>query len=81
MPRCLNDNGGYTDEFAERLNYIMEKRGYTSGHLALRTGLSEQVIRHYQSGYTQAGGYALKMLAKGLGVSADWLLGLQEEEN
>lgn len=65
---------------ADRLNDVMKKKNMNSGMLEIKTGISARMIRNYQKGSATPGGYCLKMLAKGLGVSADWLLGLEEEQ-
>ena len=67
--------------FADRLNEVMRKRNMTSGMLSIKTGISERMIRNYRKGTHEPYGYTLKMVAKGLRVSADWLLGLEDERN
>lgn len=70
----------YDEVFVERLRTVAERNRMTPSMIAIRTGLNERSIRNYIAGKSQPGGYALKMLAKGLGVSVDWLLGIKEEE-
>lgn len=48
--------------------------------LSIKTGITERMIRNYRSGAFEPGGYSLRMLSKGLGVSTDWILGIDEEE-
>lgn len=80
MGRCASDNLGVLNIFPERLNAVMERRKMSPGMVAIRTGMNERSIRNYMQGICQPSAYGMKMLAKGLGVSADWLLGLTEEE-
>ena len=47
--------------------------------LAIKTGMSDRMIRNYQKGTSTPGSYSLKMLARALGVSMDWLMGIEEE--
>ena len=68
------------DTVADRINLAMERRGLTAGMLSIKTGITERMIRNYRSGAFEPGGYSLRMLSKGLGVSTDWILGIDEEE-
>lgn len=72
---------GEIEEMNERLSRAMREKHITPGMLSIRTGISDRMIRNYLKGASQPGGYSLKMLARGLGVSVDWLLGIEEEEN
>lgn len=69
------------NDFATRLNSVMRDKGMTPQMVAIRTGISDRMIRNYQKGAYTPTGYSLKMLAKALGVTADWLLGLEEDAN
>jgi transcriptional regulator with XRE-family HTH domain len=66
---------------AERLAEAMQRRGLTPGMLAIKTGISDRMVRNYLKGVHHPGGYSLQKLAKGLGVSVDWLLGIKEEDD
>lgn len=65
--------------FRDRLSMAMKKRNITPGMLSIKTGISDRMIRNYLRGSHQATAYSLKVLAKALGVTADWLLGLEGE--
>lgn len=65
----------------DRLSQVMKERNISPGMLSIKTGISDRMIRNYLKGQFQPTGYSLKMLAQGLGVSSDWLLGLEEEKN
>ena len=67
------------DGFHERFNRAMKQKNLTPGIVAIKSGMSERQIRNYQKGQSQPGGYSLKVLAKALGVSVDYLLGIEEE--
>lgn len=67
------------DEFPGRLNQIMKEKGLSPAMLAIKTGMSDRMIRNYQKGTSTPGSYSLKMLARALGVSMDWLMGIEEE--
>lgn len=62
--------------FGDRLSQIMAERQLYSSDIARLTGLKRQSIDGYAQGMSQPGAYAVKQIAKGLKVSADWLLGL-----
>lgn len=65
----------------DRLSQVMKERNISPGMLSIKTGISDRMIRNYLKGKFQPTGYSLKMLAQGLGVSTDWLLGLEEKKN
>ena len=65
---------------AERLAEAMQRRGLTPGMLAIKTGISDRMVRNYLKGVHHPGGCSLQKLAKGLGVSVDWLLGIKEDD-
>lgn len=71
---------GEDETIRERLQIAMRRRNITSGMLSIRTGITDRMIRNYLNGKYQPGGYSLKALAKALGVSTDWLLGIEEDE-
>ena len=68
------------DSIRGRLIAVMRRRNITTGMLSIKTGISDRMIRNYLRGTSQPGGYSLRMLAKALNVSVDWLLGIEEEE-
>src|SRR5574344_2533865 len=69
---------------SDRLKKTMKERGYNQKQLADRTGLSEAAVSKYLSGYRTPHLEILVVLAKSLGVSTDYLLGVEsqsKEEN
>lgn len=68
----------------DRIKKTMRLRGYNQKQLADRTGLSEAAVSKYLSGYRTPHLEILVVLAKSLGVSTDYLLGVEsqsKEEN
>lgn len=68
------------DDFASRLSWIMKKKNISVGMMAIKTGISQKMIRKYQKSEAAPGSYSLKAIANATGVSTDWLLGIKEEK-
>lgn len=66
--------------FSKRLEKIMIERNLYPAQVAKLTGVRRGVIYEYIKGSYQPTAYTIKLIAKGLNVSADWLLGLSEEQ-
>lgn len=64
--------------FSQRLEQIMILRNLYPRDVQRLTGVHKQNIYQYIQGVKQPNAYNLMRIAKGLGVSADWLLGLKE---
>ena len=64
--------------FAERLEQIMRERGLYPAQVEKLTGIRRQRIHEYLSGTFQPSAYAVKLIALGLDISADWLLGIEK---
>jgi len=66
----------------ERIQREREKRGWTQQELATKTKIKQPVISRLEN-QTQhsVSSEALKRLAKTLGVTADYLIGMYEEED
>ena len=66
----------------ERIQHLREKRGWTQIELAAKAKIKQPVISRLES-QTQhsVSSDALKRLARILGVSADYLIGMYEEED
>lgn len=64
--------------FAKRLNQIMIDRKLYPREVQRLTGVHKQNIYQYVQGIKQPSAYNVKRIAEGLGVSADWLLGIKE---
>lgn len=60
----------------ERLKQMREKNGLTQTELATAMGVAQQAINRWERGKLDASLPALKDMARILGVSADYLLGL-----
>ena len=65
----------------ERIQQLREKRGWTQQELAAKTRIKQPVISRLES-QTQhsVSSDALKRLALTLGVTADYLIGMYEED-
>ena len=68
------------DIFSDRLISIMEKRGVKQRHLVRSGVISKGLIYNYTHRHTMPAGYILQRLCSSLDVSADYLLGLKEED-
>ena len=66
--------------FGVRLLETMHKRDITAAELSRKSGISESNISRYLAGTTEPKLRALLILADALNVSADWLSGVEEEE-
>lgn len=66
--------------FQDRLKQSIESRGLSQRMLATLIGTSEQSICRYLKGKRLPGADILYRICKALGVSADYLLGLDENE-
>lgn len=64
--------------FARRLEQLMIERNLYPGDVQRLTGVHRQSIYEYIQGVKQPNAYNISRIAKGLSVSADWLLGLTE---
>ena len=66
-----------TSEFGERLKRCRQARGLTQGELAQKCGVSQRMVRHYESRAKFPPIDLLPKLAKALRVSTEELLGLK----
>lgn len=66
----------------ERIVQAMKRRNLSPEMLSIKTGraISARMIRYYRIGRHQPSGESLVLLSKGLGVTVDWLLGIDEKE-
>jgi len=69
----------YSDAFAERIRKARKIKGVSLQEVALRLSLHNTTISQYELGKRQPNLDQLGKLATYYGVSADWLLGLSEE--
>lgn len=65
--------------FARRLEQLMRERGLYPAQIEKLTGIRRQRIHEYLNGTVQPSAYAVKLIATGLDISADWLLGIEKE--
>ena len=65
--------------FGDRLSQLMTERKLYSTDIAKITGIKRQSIDGYAQGVNQPSAFSIAQIAKGLRVSADWLLGLTEQ--
>ena len=66
------------ETFAERLIELRTEKGLSQSELAKQTGLSRIAILHWEHGDRVPLATAIIILAKFFGVSADYLLGLED---
>ncbi len=77
MPRKQNITPDlYNRPLPKRLRRAMQDKEMTAGALASIVGVTRQSIGYYQNGDRTPDAVTLGKIAKGLGVSADYLLGL-----
>lgn len=62
--------------FDQILAHAMDERGMNAVQLASLTGLSSGAISRYLAGDRQPTVYSIQQIAKALGVSADYLVGI-----
>lgn len=67
--------------FGERLKKLRKRDGVTQTELAKATGLSQSAITAWEVGTNYPAATAIVVLAEYFGVSADYLLGLSDNEN
>ena len=65
--------------FGERLKAFLKARRITLAVCAQKTGISKNTLGSYINGSVNPSAMAIIRLAKGLNVSADWLLCLSDE--
>jgi transcriptional regulator with XRE-family HTH domain len=66
---------------AERLREMREKKGLTQRELAHLCGMNEHQVFRYENGKSDPSATNLGLIARELGVSADYLLGLSDYPN
>lgn len=77
----MNNNHNKIDlTFAKRLEQVMTERDIYPAKLSKITGIRRTVIYAYVDGTHQPTAFNIKRIAIGLGVSADWLLGITDDK-
>lgn len=61
---------------ADRIRMARDLMGWSQMRLALEAGIEPSAISRYERGVNEPRANTLAKLARTLGVSADWLLGL-----
>lgn len=74
----MGSNQGYI--FAERLKEIRTEKRLSQSELAAMIGVSQANIARWERGVQDASGESIYELARQLGVSADYILGLNNDE-
>ena len=70
-----------THKFGERIMLIKKERNLTYKELCEITKVPKATMMSYTTQGQEPRAISIMMIAKGLGVSADWLLGLTDERN
>jgi transcriptional regulator with XRE-family HTH domain len=64
-----------------RLRQARERSKFSQRQLSELLGLGDNEIYRYENEITSPSANTLRLLARGLGVSADWLLGITDDES
>lgn len=67
------------DKFVERLKQLRTSRNLSQEQLAKETNLSKSAISFWENGDRIPNGKAIIILAKYFDVTADYLLGIEED--
>ena len=70
--------------FSQRLKQLRERHGFTQNRLAHVSGVAQAIIQRLESGQRGVDNLSVgvaKRLAKALGVTVDYLVGVYEEED
>ena len=71
-------------EFRVRLKQLRERRGFTQNGLAKASGVAQPVIQRLEAGTRDVEHLSVgvaRRLARALGVSVDYLIGMYEEDD
>ena len=68
------------DIFTQRFNLVLSQSPLSQQQLANQIGVCKQCISEYKSGRTFPSIQTLRLLCEALEVSADYLLGLENED-
>jgi transcriptional regulator with XRE-family HTH domain len=68
-----------TPSFAQRLVQARARRGLTQVEVQQRSGIAPTALSHMEHGHREPSLANLRALAQALDVSADYLLGLQDQ--
>ena len=68
------------EKLHHRVKTLMKEQGITQRELARRSGLTEASVCKYLSGSRTPQAEAVVLLAKALGTTSDYLLGIKRDE-
>lgn len=68
------------EKLHHRIKALMKEQGMTQRELARRTGLTEPSVCKYLSGSRLPHSEAVVLLAKALGTTSDYLLGIKRDD-
>lgn len=66
--------------FSNRMRESREKRGVCKTEAAKMIGVGETVVRYWENGQRVPNAWSLYQICMAYGVSADWLLGLEDKQ-
>lgn len=66
--------------FSDRLNKTIEEMGITNAEAARISGVTACTIAGWRRGRNMPDSYNLASLCVALGVSADWMLGIENDD-
>lgn len=69
----------FRERFGQRLDMVIKKRGLSREETAKLTGVGETTIYKYCNAEVFATLHKAYLLARGLGVSMDWLVGFKRD--
>ena len=68
----------------QRIKHLREKRGFSQRSLAKQAGIPQPVIQRFEAGSRNAEHMSViyaKRIARSLGVSVDYLIGMYEDDD
>lgn len=68
------------DLFTERLHKVWKESGLSKGHFAELAGVHRNTLYHIFIDKSIPNGMTIALLCEAYGISADWLLGLDNRE-
>lgn len=68
------------ERLCDRLKYALKLRDMKQRQLAHLTGITEATVSRYITGEREPKADAIYSICKALNISADWLLGLMEDQ-
>jgi len=78
-PRLYSDEAQFMAMLGTRIRSAMAEKEWGYRTTARAAGISESALNGYLMGRHEPSAWAIASIASVLGVTADWLLGLEEE--